>query len=244
MTRPWGNVYPTLDDAAAALADCVARALRDAAGERGIAAVALSGGSTPRPLYETLAREHGRLPWPQIHVLWGDERYVPHDSPDSNYRMARGALLDGVPIPPGNVHPMPTHLADPEEAAARYAATLAELLPGDPPRIDVTLLGLGADGHTASLFPGSATLAVRDRLVATSEAPDEPRQRLTLTLPALNASRQVHFLAGGAGKREALRCALDGDDPEQCPAALVAPGDGTVTWWLDEAVAGDIAQEG
>ncbi len=196
----------------------------------GRASLALAGGRTPRGVYEYIAAQHADLSWERIHVYWGDERYVPHDRPDSNYRMARETLLDKVPIPPANVHPMPTDEPSPDEAARVYENQLRDEL-GDEPVFHVILLGLGADGHTASLFPGSPALAERDRWVLASEAPAEPKQRLTLTLPVINAARAVHFLVVGADKHAALRCALEGGD---CPAALVRPKNGTLTWWVDQ----------
>ncbi|MGI5819322.1 MAG: 6-phosphogluconolactonase, partial [Armatimonadota bacterium] len=169
--------------------------------------------------------------------------FVPHDSANSNYRMARETLLDRVPIPTGNVHPWATDLPSPEDAALEMQAEIEQLFgcgaPGEgPPRFDVVLLGMGEDGHTASLFPNSATLEVDRRWAVPSLAPDEPRERVTFTLPLLNAARAVHFLVAGAGKRETLRCVLqERVHPERCPAALIAPTDGTLTWWLDEEVA-------
>jgi 6-phosphogluconolactonase len=235
------RVFPTLEEASASLAGAVARELRAAVAEREQASLALSGGSTPERLHEILAAEYANLPWEQVHVLWGDERFVPHDSEDSNYRMARETLLSGIEIPDANVHPWPTGMSDPDSAALAMQVTLERLfgcsaLQDDPPRIDMLLLGMGGDGHTASLFPGSPALREDDRWAVPSTAPDEPRQRLTLTLPALNAARAVHFLVAGERKREAVECAL-GEPAERCPASLVAPEDGTLTWWLDEGAA-------
>lgn len=232
------RVFPTLEDASRGLAEEVASALRRAVEQRGRMAIALSGGSTPRRLYQILAREHSGLPWPRTHVFWGDERWVPRDSADSNYRMARETLLDAVPIPPENVHAVPTHMDRPEDAAASYEGELAGLFGDGPPRFDVMLLGMGEDGHTASLFPHSPALAARDRWVVAAEARAEPVQRITMTLPVTNNARAVHLLVAGATKREPLRCVLvSPEDPERCPAALVHPSDGSLTWWLDEEAA-------
>lgn len=237
------RIFPTLEDASRALAARVAEALNEAVAERDRTTLVLSGGGTPRRLHENLARGHSDLPWARAHVLWGDERFVPPDSEDSNYRMARDTLLDNVPIPPENVHPWPTEMRDPEAAALAMQVALERLfdrsaLVDDPPRFDVLLLGMGADGHTASLFPRSAALREQRRWAIPSEAPDEPRERLTFTLPVLNAAREVHFLVAGAHKRDALECALgEQKRPERCPAALIAPTDGTLTWWLDKEVA-------
>ncbi len=210
--------------AAAAIAGDLRRGM-----EQRDATIALSGGETPRDTYRRLA--DGDLPWERIQVYWADERYVPHDSGDSNYRMARETLLDLVPIPECNVHSMPTDAPHPEDAAGAYEEALWDQF-GEGLGFDVIVLGIGGDGHVASLFPGSSALGERERRVVPSEAPDEPRQRLTLTLPVINAARAVHFLVTGASKHRALRCALDGGD---CPAALVQPTGGTLTWWVDAA---------
>ncbi len=232
------RVFPNLEDASRALAAAVADALRRADAKRGRATLVLSGGATPRRFHEMLAREQSGLPWPRTHVFWGDERCVPHDSPQSNYRMARETLLDDVPIPPENVHPYDTSLPEPEDTALSMQAEMEELFGRDGPRFDVMILGMGGDGHTASLFPNSPALGRDDRWAVPALAPDEPRQRVTMTIPVINRSRAVHFLVAGAGKREALQCALaEEHHPQRCPASLVQPEDGTLTWWLDEDVA-------
>ncbi len=219
--------------AAAWVADRIAARLREAA----TFALVLSGGGTPLPLYHGLAADYGdRLPWAQVHVYWGDERSVPHDAPQSNYRMAREALLDRVPVPPANIHPMHTHPPDPNATAAAYEATLRAAFPGPWPRFDLILLGLGADGHTASLFPGSSALDEHERWVVAVSVPADPPVRLTLTLPVLRAAAHVGFLVVGANKAEALRRALGTPDPRTCPAAAVRP-EGGVTWWVDAAAA-------
>ncbi|WP_457653866.1 6-phosphogluconolactonase [Rhodocaloribacter sp.] len=216
----------------------VARLAARAAARRGRFSVALAGGHTPKPLYEALARDHrDAIPWDLVHVFWGDERFVPHDDPRSNFRMAREALLSRVPIPSDQIHPMPTEGLSPGEAARDYEKTLRRHFEGSWPRLDLALLGLGADGHTASLFPGAPALHERRRWVAEALAPDEPRQRLTLTFPVFNHAGHVHFIAGGAGKAEALRCALDPEArPERCPAAGIRPAHGNRVWWLDRAI--------
>lgn len=237
------RVFPTLEEASTALADQVAAELRDAIDQRGRATLVLSGGSTPRRLHEILASEHADLPWERVHALWGDERFVPRDSEDSNYRMARETLLDHVPIPEENVHAWPTDMTDPESAALAMQVELERLfgcsaLEDSPPRLDVLLLGLGEDGHTASLFPNSPALRVDRRWAIPAMAPSEPRERVTFTLPVLNAAPSVHFLVAGASKRDAVQCALnETTHPEDCPAALIDPQDGTLTWWLDEEAA-------
>lgn len=242
MSDPDLRVFPTREGASLALADAVAAGLERAVEERDRATLVLSGGSTPQRLHELLARR-ADIRWPRVHVFIGDERFVPHHSPHSNYGMADEALLDAVAIPPENVHPWRTDLPTPEDAALAMQAELegffgCSVVTGTPPRFDVLLLGMGPDGHTASLFPVSPALGVTNRWALPTLAPDEPRERITLTLPVLNAAREVHFLVAGADKREALRCAIgDPMQPEQCPAALVRPTDGTLSWWLDQEAA-------
>ncbi len=211
--------------------------MRRAIALRGRCAVALAGGQTPRPVYHRLAEEYGRsLPWSRIHLFWGDERYVPLDDPQSNYGMVRQTLLDRIPLPEENVHPMPTHISPPEEAARMYERTLRSFFGDAGSTFDLVLLGVGADGHTASLFPGSSALRERAHWVIATQAPVEPRMRLSLTLLAINAADQVMFLVSGAEKRPAMRMLLD--DPQRArtlyPAAMVRPR-GSVVWFVDRA---------
>jgi 6-phosphogluconolactonase len=191
--------------------------------------VALSGGSTPKGLYELLAQPPfgDSLPWKDAHVFWGDERCVPPDHPDSNYRMAREALLSKVPIPEAQVHRMRGE-DDPDAAAKRYEKELRDFF-GDDPRFDLALEGLGSEGHTASLFPGSAAL---DAATWTAAPFVEKlgQKRITLTPAALNRSREVLFLVAGADKRDAVRATLD---KGTTPAARIRPADGEVYWLLD-----------
>jgi 6-phosphogluconolactonase len=204
-------------------------------------AVALSGGSTPRRLYELLASPPYResFPWARTHWFWGDERFVPHDSARSNYRMAREAMLARAPVPPANVHPVPTEGPTPDAAALSYERELkrfygASTLAPDRPLFDVTFLGLGPEGHIASLFPGTAILQERTRWVgAVIGAEAEPR--ITLTYPALESSRQVAFLVTGAAKRAVLEQLLRGDP--DLPAAHLHPVHGTLRLFVDRAAA-------
>ena len=204
--------------------------------ERGMCTIALSGGSTPKPLYEAIATQP--LPWEKIHVFWGDERYVPPDDPDSNQLMARRAWLGKVEIPAQNIHPMPTNEPDPADAAQKYEAHLKEffhLQPGEFPKMDVNLLGMGDDGHTASLFPHTAALQVRDRLITVGDKDGQPR--ITFTVPTINQSRYTIFLVAGANKRLALAeiFASEADDFTY-PARLVQPQG--ALWWLLDGEAG------
>jgi 6-phosphogluconolactonase len=199
-------------------------------------AIALSGGSTPRRLYQLLAAPPFRdvLPWPRIHWFWGDERFVPWDHRDSNYGMVRAALLAQAPIPPQNVHGIETE-GDPDTAARAYERVLksfygAALLNPARPLFDVQLLGLGADGHTASLLPGTSVLDERERWVAAVTG-GRQQARITLTYPALESSRYTAFLVAGADKREALARVLSGD--RTLPAGRLEP-QGELFWFIDE----------
>ncbi len=201
--------------------------------------LSLAGGQTPRTLYRVLATEYrDKIPWSRLHLFWGDERYVPRDDPGSNYRLVRESLLDHVAIPGENVYAAPTDLPEPEDAATAYELTLRGWFPTSWPRFDLVLLGLGSDGHTASLFPGSPALAERTRWVMTARAPVEPRLRLTLTLPVLNHAALVFFLVTGGEKADVLRRVLASpSEPIAYPAAAVRPEEGGVVWWVDEHAA-------
>ena len=204
-------------------------------------AVCLSGGSTPRRVYGLLAEPAiaSRFPWRRVHWFWGDERFVPPNHPDSNYRMVRDELLLRVPVPGENIHAIPTSGLSPEEAAAAYEATLkgfyqADTINADRPLFDVTFLGIGEDGHTASLFPGHPTLDVKDRwVVAIADA--RPEIRITLTYPVLESSRDAVFLVTGEGKREPAARARAGD--WALPAGRIRPV-GRLYWFLDRFAAG------
>lgn len=220
------------------LAEVAARriaALASAAIEdRGRFVVALSGGSTPRPTYRRLAQQGQALPlqWSRVEVFWGDERCVPPTHPDSNYRMARETLLDPVGIPAERVHRVRGEIP-PAEGAAAYRREVAAVL-GDQERFDLVLLGLGSDGHTASLFPGTTAVEERERSVVAVFVQKLASWRVTLTLPVINRARHVVFLVSGAQKADALARVQAG---EPLPAALVRPGDGTLTWLVDQEAA-------
>jgi 6-phosphogluconolactonase len=202
--------------------------------------VSLSGGSTPKTLYGLLASDEfrSRFPWQRVSWYWGDERFVPYDHPESNFRMTREAMLAKAPVPPGNIHPIPTD-GSPEDAARRYELTLKQAYGGaslDPhrPLFDVTLLGLGPDGHTASLLPGEPVLSERKRWVA-AVAHGRPEVRITLTYPALESSRRVAFLVAGEEKAAIFAAIRKGDS--RVPAAQIRPV-GELFWFVDQAAAG------
>lgn len=207
--------------------------IKSAITQRDQCTIALAGGSTPKPLYEKLAQ--ASLPWDKIHIFWGDERYVGADHPDSNQKMAREAWLNQVPIPASNIHPMPTTGENPQADAAKHEQEIREFFQcgaEDIPRLDIILLGMGDDGHTASLFPQTEALTVRDRLITVGNKGDS--QRLTFTAPFINQARCVIFLVAGANKRPALAqvFASQGDE-KQYPSRLIQP-QGELWWLLDQ----------
>ena len=230
------NVYESSEELAEAAAREFAARADEAIDERGRFAVVLAGGSTPEATYEILARDYAdRIDWSNVHVFFGDERGVPPDHEDSNYRMAREALLDHVPV--GSVHRMRGELP-PDEAAEAYEQELRGFFRSEElPRFDLILLGIGGDGHTASLFPETSALEVHDRWVVANPVLKLETTRLTLTVPVINAARAVYFLVAGEGKAEALAEILEGDpDPREYPASLIQRQGGP-TWMLDRPAA-------
>jgi 6-phosphogluconolactonase len=216
--------------------------MRDAVKQRGRFAVALAGGRTPAKLYALWAHAENygvHTPWDRVHLFWGDERCVPHDDPRSNCRMAREILIAHVPIPAANVHPMPTDLPQPEKCAEAYESEMRQFFGSAPPAFDLQLLGLGPEGHTASLFPGSPAVEEKQRWVAAVEAPIRPSQRLTLTPVVLNQGRNTFFLVSGADKREVIAALRSepASKPSRYPAGRIQPA-GRVLWFLDEAAGG------
>jgi 6-phosphogluconolactonase len=216
---------------------------RNAVAARGRFSAVLSGGSTPRILYRMLAEEpfRSQTPWDHVHLFWGDERCVPPHDAGSNFRMADEALLSRVPIPAENVFRIQGEL-DADSAAVAYSRTLEEFFCGLQSRFDLVLLGLGQDGHTASLFPGSPALDEMERLVvpATAYYQDRPAQRVTLTRPAINSARDVLFLVAGESKAEIVKAVLEGQ-ADHLPARRIEPAAGLLTWLLDSAAASQLA---
>ncbi len=231
----------TLDDPAA-LARHVAEWMTETAlASKSAFRVSLSGGSTPRALYGLLASDAfvRRFPWERVFWYWGDERFVPHDHPESNYRMTREAMLSKAPVPPANVHPVPAD-GTPDDAALRYERTLqaaygAATLDPSRPLFDITLLGLGPDGHTASLLPGEPVLEERKRWVA-AVSHGRPEVRITMTYPVIDSSRHVAFLV--AGKEKAAMVGAIRAGGSTVPAARVKPV-GDLIWFVDRAAAGE-----
>lgn len=242
---PIVRVFPD----AAALGRAAAAVFVERAGAaiaaRGRFSVALAGGSTPRAMYRELAAPTlaSGVDWTRVHVFFGDERAVPPGDPASNYGMASAALLDHVPIPRAQVRRLPADDADLERAARAYEDALRAAL-GDPPALDLALLGMGADGHTASIFPGTPAAGEARRLVVRGRAPVAPHDRLTLTAPAFAAARAVLFLVTGADKAAAAWEVLCGPrDPGRFPAQLPNPASGDRTWFLDRAAAARLPAE-
>ena len=237
-------VERTAEQATAAAANLFKTIVCEAVGHRGRAHVALAGGTTPHALYQNLAADatSGQVPWREVEVFFGDERDVPQDHVESNYRTVQRALLDHVPVDPARVHPMPADAEDIHAAAEQYAQTIRQAVPSDGgqvPRFDLILLGMGGDGHTASLFPNTDALKEHKHLVYAGFVPVLGRNRMTFTYPLINAARNVLFLVTGSDKAEAVLGVL-GDSEEirkQLPAAAVRPTGGCLIMVLDAAAA-------
>jgi 6-phosphogluconolactonase len=229
----------------AAAAEEVVRTANEAITQRGRFTIALSGGSTPKNLYNLLATNaRNALPWDRMFFFFGDERHVPPTDPDSNYRMADEAMLSKIPVAAANVLRLKTENPDAEAVALDYEQTLRKFFAldaGQFPRFDLILLGMGPDGHTASLFPGTAALQEKSRLVVANWVEKLKTSRLSLTLPVLNAAACVTFLVSGMDKAPALHAVLEGDGPgEQYPAKLVRPTNGKLIWLIDRAAASQL----
>ena len=237
------EVADSVDALSRMIAEHFVRVTTAALRERGRCAVALSGGSTPKRVYQVLAGEpfRSRALWDQIDFFWGDERHVPVDHPDSNYRMAAETLLSKVPVRPTKIHRIHSEIPDAALAAHQYDAeirtTCGELT--GTPRFDLVFLGLGTDGHTASLFPGTPAVDERRRLCVENWVVALGAFRITLTLPLINAARVVTFVASGAEKLAIVQRVLRDGDGSPLPAQLVRPSDGELWWMLDRAAAGE-----
>ena len=238
--KPTVRIFKDADELSRAAAELFVTLAVQSIRERGRFLVALSGGSTPMALYRLLAREP--IDWTRIHVFWGDERLVPPEDPENSYGQAWEALLKHIPIPTENIHRVASEL-DPVAAARDYASILREFAapPLDWPRFDLVLLGLGEDGHTASLFPGSPVDATEPVIAVTAQYQGRPARRVTLTPPVFNAARQVIFLVTGANKAVTLKGVFsDYNSSEQVPAKRIQPADGQVTWLVDKAAGKEI----
>jgi len=234
------QIFPDLESLSRAAAGLFARLAADAVNTRGRFSVALSGGRTPRRAYEILARSPFReqLPWDRIHIFWGDERCVNPNDSRSNARLAREVLLDHVPLPQTQIHPFLCH-PSPAAGAREYEVLLRDFFGGATPRLDLVFLGLGENGHTASLFPEDAALDELERWTAAVRVPGEDLHRLTLTPPLINQAWVVAFLVAGAAKAGGLREVLHGPRaPRRLPAQLINPENGELYWLVDREAAG------
>lgn len=239
------KVFADLQALSHAAARLFAAEARRAIEARGRFSVLLAGGETPRCAYEILARQPLRdlVPWEDVHFFWGDERYVPPDDPACNARMAQQALLDHVPVPAAHIHAIPYGPSS-RESAVEYEKILRAFFSAGPPRFDLIFLGLGENGHTASLFPGTSALGERQRWVVEVSPAGEVMQRITLTPPVINQSALVVFLVSGIGKSLILREALeDAQPPQHIPARLIRPADGELLWLVDRDAAHLLQQQ-
>jgi 6-phosphogluconolactonase len=235
------RVYGDAEQLARGAADLFIALAAEAIKARGRFRVALSGGSTPRRVYQLMGTDvfSRRVDWDRVDLFWGDERYVSTDDPDSNYRMTASTLLRHIAIPEENIHRVRTELAAPAEAASAYEKEIRECFHNTSslPQFDLIFLGLGTNGHTASLFPHSPVLREETHLAAAVFVAEVNMWRITMTVPLLNRGRTVAFLVEGSGKAEALNTVLAGaHDPERLPAQLIAP-EGSLLWLADEAAA-------
>jgi len=238
------KIFPNLDVLSQEAADFFVRIARKSINEKGNFSVALSGGSTPKPLYQALtaSERQEKLEWEKIHLFWGDERCVPPDHLDSNYRMVMENLLQYISIPDENVHRVPTEM-DPIMAAFSYEETLRGFFKESLPRFDLVFLGMGGDGHTASLFPHSAGLNEEARWFIVNYAPERETWRLTLTKNAINSAKHVVVLVAGRSKADMLSDVLNGDyQPVKKPIQLISPVDGKMIWFLDRDAANNLTE--
>jgi 6-phosphogluconolactonase len=237
---PQVRVLPSKEELFRVAADTFCAIGSQAIRERGKYTVALSGGSTPRGLHQELVTNFSqRLPWDKVFFFWGDERHVPPDFPESNFRMAKETLLSRLPIPAENIFRMPGELPDANQAAIIYEQTLREFLrppSGQFPRFDFILLGIGSDGHTVSLFPGTKALEEKQHFVVGNWVEQHSTWRITLTYPVLNSAANVMFLVEGSGKAEIVRKALK-DPSANLPCQAVRPENGELIWCLDQGAA-------
>jgi 6-phosphogluconolactonase len=239
------EVLATAADLFHAAAEEFVCAARAAIGAQGRFTVALSGGSTPKALYSLLAANYASFAWNRVFLFFGDERHVPPTDPESNYRMVNESLLTKIAIPPENVFRVAAENPDAATAAADYEAQLRrffELKLGEFPRFDLILLGIGPDGHTASLFPDSAALDEQSRLVVANWVAKFNTNRITFTFPVLNRAAEVMFMASGADKADMLHRVLEDKNPPLLPSQRVQPSDGKLLWMLDEAAAAKLTR--
>lgn len=235
------SIYPDTDKLSHEAAQFIARIAKESIASHGRFTIALSGGSTPKTTYALLATEpyQSQIDWSQVQVFWSDERAVTPDNDESNYHMAEEVFLSKVPIPKNQIHRMPADEADREVASEAYTNEMRQIFNfNEVPRFDLIQLGMGPEGHTASLFPHQASLHELNRLVIPVAVPKPPPVRLTFTPPVLNAAKNVLFLVTGSEKADAVKAVIEGEyNPDEYPAQIVRPADGEVTWMLDKEAA-------
>ena len=239
------RLYSTPDALSTAAAAFVCDLAVQAVRQHGRFSISLSGGTTPEKLFALLALPPytEKMPWKQIHVFWGDERCVSYDDPRNNARMAQIMLLDKVGIPPGNIHRIRVELAS-DDAAVQYERELSAVFENERPRFDLVLLGIGNDGHTASLFPGAEVLKEQDRLVKACYVESQQMYRVTMTLPLINRAKTILFLVSGTGKADILKKLLNEEGAGGIyPAQMVKPQNGDVYWFVDEEAAASLPDE-
>ncbi|MBK9314989.1 MAG: 6-phosphogluconolactonase [Acidobacteria bacterium] len=240
MSQPVIEVYSDADEIARQAASLFSGLATRSCQLSGRFTIALSGGSTPRRLFSALATTPyvESIPWKNIFFFWGDERCVAPDHPESNYRMAYQTLLTKVPVPSGNIFRIPAEDHDPHRAAKNYSDAIRDFFAPSPPRFDLVFLGMGADGHTASLFPGTDALRVNDRIAVANYVEKFNAWRITLTAATINDAHYIVFLVTGEDKAEPLKNVIEGDKlPDIYPSQLILPTDGTLHWMVDRAAA-------
>ena len=237
-------IYPDSNTLSHEAAQYIVRLTSEAIADHGHFTIALSGGSTPKALYALLGNEpyRSQIDWALVEIFWSDERCVPPDSSDSNYHLAQEVFLSKVPIAANQIHRMPADKVDRDAASQEYTQEMQRVFGTDGiPSFDLLQLGMGPEGHTASLFPHQASLHEQQRLVMPVDVPKPPPPRLTFTPPLLNAARHVLFLVTGSEKADAIQAVLEGSyQPEEYPAQIIRPPHGEVTWMLDTAAAGKL----
>ena len=240
-------IFPDTNTLSQQAAQYIVRLASEAIVTRGRFTIALSGGSTPKILYGLLGTEpyRGQINWASVEIFWSDERCVPPDSADSNYALAQEVLLSKIPIPANQIHRMPADQPDREAASREYTSEMQRTFGTNGiPSFDLLQLGMGPEGHTASLFPHQESLHEQQRLVIPVIVPKPPPPRLTFTPPLLNAARHVLFLVTGSEKAEAVQAVLEGpDQPEEYPAQIVRPPKGEVVWMLDTGAAAKLTKK-
>lgn len=239
------EVFPTAANLFHAAAEEFIRAARAAIGAQGRFTAALSGGSTPKALYSLLAENYANFAWNRVFLFFGDERHVPPTDSESNYRMVNETLLAKITIPSENVFRVPTENPDATTVAAEYENQIRrffQLKPGEFPRFDLILLGMGPDGHTASLFPDSLALDEQSRIVVANWIAKFNAHRITFTFPVLNRAAEIMFLASGSDKADVVRQVLEAKNTPSLPSQRVQPSDGKLLWMLDEAAASKLTR--